>query len=296
MKNMHKAIDAFTLIELSIVLVIIGLIVGGVLVGRDLIKSSEIRAQVSQIEKYNAAVNTFRGKYGYLPGDIIDPDASNFGFVVRGTSPGQGDGNGIVQSPHGCFAYTTVGYALSEGEQSVLWRDLSKAGLIAEGFTTASETVGSAYSGSNLDLLYPQAKIGNGNYLHVISDGVGSCTVAHDAKNYFALAVITGVNATALTSVPGISVAQAYTIDGKVDDGLPQKGNVQAWYDAFPANGVAWVSGGAAGSTGGLPGAATAASSTTCYDNANTASNPMAYSMSQSNGGNINCALAFRFQ
>lgn len=43
--------SGFTLIELSIVLVIIGLIVGGVLVGRDLIKAAEVRAQVSQIEK-----------------------------------------------------------------------------------------------------------------------------------------------------------------------------------------------------------------------------------------------------
>ena len=42
----------FTLVELSIVIVIIGLIVGGVLVGQDLIKSAEIRSQISQIEQY----------------------------------------------------------------------------------------------------------------------------------------------------------------------------------------------------------------------------------------------------
>ena len=59
----------FTLIELSIVLVIIGLIVGGVLVGQDLIKAAEIRATVSQVEGYNSAVNTFRLKYNGLPGD-----------------------------------------------------------------------------------------------------------------------------------------------------------------------------------------------------------------------------------
>jgi hypothetical protein len=45
---------------MSIVLVIIGLIIGGILVGRDLIKASETRAQISQIEKYNTAVNTFK--------------------------------------------------------------------------------------------------------------------------------------------------------------------------------------------------------------------------------------------
>ena len=45
----------FTLIELSIVLVIIGLIVGGILVGQDLINAAAIRAQIAQVEKYQTA-------------------------------------------------------------------------------------------------------------------------------------------------------------------------------------------------------------------------------------------------
>jgi prepilin-type N-terminal cleavage/methylation domain-containing protein len=57
----HRA--GFTLIELAIVLVIIGLIVGGILVGQDLINAAAVRAQVSQIEKYQTAVHTFQTKY-----------------------------------------------------------------------------------------------------------------------------------------------------------------------------------------------------------------------------------------
>jgi prepilin-type N-terminal cleavage/methylation domain-containing protein len=53
---MHKSATGFTLIEMSIVLVIIGLIVGGVLVGQDLIRAAYIRAQITQIEKFNTAV------------------------------------------------------------------------------------------------------------------------------------------------------------------------------------------------------------------------------------------------
>ncbi len=85
MKEKSHLESAFTLIEMSIVLVIIGLIAGGILVGQDLISSAAIRAQISQIEKYNTAVNTFRNKYGYIPGDIPNPYASNAGFVSRGT-------------------------------------------------------------------------------------------------------------------------------------------------------------------------------------------------------------------
>jgi hypothetical protein len=52
------------------VLVIIGLIVGGVLVGRDLIQAAAVRATITQIEKFNTATNTFYTKYNGLPGDL----------------------------------------------------------------------------------------------------------------------------------------------------------------------------------------------------------------------------------
>ncbi len=68
-KHQFNQCDGFTLIEMSIVLVIIGLIVGGVLAGQSLISAAAVRAQINQIASYNAAVNTFRDKYGGIPGD-----------------------------------------------------------------------------------------------------------------------------------------------------------------------------------------------------------------------------------
>jgi prepilin-type N-terminal cleavage/methylation domain-containing protein len=70
---------AFTLIELSVVLVIIGLIVGGILVGQELVHQAQIRAVVSQEVQFQTATATFREKYQCLPGDCAN--AGSFGFT-----------------------------------------------------------------------------------------------------------------------------------------------------------------------------------------------------------------------
>jgi prepilin-type N-terminal cleavage/methylation domain-containing protein len=130
--------QGFTLIEMSIVLVIIGLVVGGILVGQDLIKAAAIRAQVTQIDKFNQAVNTFYGKYQALPGDIPAALVSAFGFTatpVRSGLAGQGDGNGELDGTNGGG---TQPYSWSEnGENLFFWEDLS----------TNSKMISGGYSG-----------------------------------------------------------------------------------------------------------------------------------------------------
>ena len=98
----------FTLIELSIVLVIIGLVVGSVLVGQDLIKAAQVRATISQIEKYNTTANTFYGKVGSLPGDLNSVTATQFGFNPRGSFGGEGDANGLIECNFELFRDETL--------------------------------------------------------------------------------------------------------------------------------------------------------------------------------------------
>lgn len=164
----------FTLIEMSIVLIVIGLVVGGILTGQDLVKAAAMRAQIAQIEKYQTAVRAFQLKYNrYLPGDIPNPDATNFGLQPRGIMKGMGDGNGVIEGIQGSNYYYTC-CAQGTGETAAFWTDLSTAGLIDGGFSTGSPSTAPAsppITGAGIDAYLPKAKIGNGNYVYVFSGG-----------------------------------------------------------------------------------------------------------------------------
>jgi prepilin-type N-terminal cleavage/methylation domain-containing protein len=295
----HRPKNGFTLIEISIVLVIIGLVVGGILVGQSLISAAGVRATISQIERYNTAANTFRGKYGYLPGDIKDPDASNFGFAARGQYAGQGDGNGLLQGNPGNSPETVDGFVLITGEIGMFWVDLSTVHLIDQTFNTANPVINiEDQSGSAIAYYTPTAKLGNGLYVYVYS---------YNAINYFALSGLTSLGQINEVSVPGVTVAQAAMIDKKVDDGLPQTGNITAQYLNWGTNWLnpSWAAGGslgivngvlAGGAVGTSDTSATAPSVTTCYDNGNVAGATQQYSVEISNGSNVNCALSFKMQ
>jgi prepilin-type N-terminal cleavage/methylation domain-containing protein len=282
-----KAEDGFTLIEISIVLVVIGLIAGVILVGQDLINAAAIQAQISQIQGYNAAVRTFEVKYNNLPGDIPNPAAGNYGFQPRGQYAGEGDGNGVLEGVYSDAAGQNNGRDQVTGENGMLWVDLSAAGLIDGNFNTATPNIYTA--GTNVITTYlPRAKIGN-NYVYTWSD---------NSKNHWSIATMTWLGSGIPATQTALRVVQAYQIDKKIDDGLPQSGQVTAQYSdwgTFGASiGYGWA--GSGGVTGGPYTTATAGSSTTCFDNGNTAGAAQQYSLAQNKGNGMNCALSFEFQ
>jgi prepilin-type N-terminal cleavage/methylation domain-containing protein len=315
----------FTILELSIVLVIIGLIVGGVLVGRDLIEAAAIRAQISQIEKYQAAVHAFQLKFNALPGDIADPNASAFGFTPRGPFAGQDDGNGLIEGVPANAAAANSGWYDFGGETEMFWVDLTVANLVDGGFSQNNMTAPPASVAlAAVGKYFPAARIGNGNYIYVWSGGWQWWATRSDGANYFALSAVVGSPVGwvgMIASNTTLTVQQAYNIDSKIDDGLPQSGWVMAMY----TNSMAWwacgghndpvsgqhnfgdydATGGSANyygpitpqtvtpyyshTTGGV------AFKDTCYNNGDTLA-PEHYSIEQNQGAGPNCALSFKFQ
>jgi prepilin-type N-terminal cleavage/methylation domain-containing protein len=227
----------FTLVELAIVLVIIGLVVGGVLVGQDLIKTSEIRAQVSQITKYNSAVHTFQTKYNGIPGDLLSTEASAFGLFASTSGPtvGYGDGNGSITSDN------VSGTPYCRGEPIIFWRHLSDAKLIDGSYsTTTGVAAGNINSAgwvavipTTVDMInahLPKAKIGNGASIMVGAYNNGIVGAA-GSPNYYVIAGINAMSSTAgyfTGSTNPLTAQESYNIDNKIDDGKPLTGSVTA--------------------------------------------------------------------
>lgn len=129
MKRLHQRQRAFTLVELSIVLVIIGLIIGGVLTGQQIIQNARVTNALNTIQAYQAQFQTYVQNYGTLPGD--DPSAIQ--RFPGGDIPSSGDGDGKLK---GSFDSTS-----SSDETRFMWSHLRAAGLVKNQLNGASNAI-----------------------------------------------------------------------------------------------------------------------------------------------------------
>src|SRR5690242_21667536 len=100
---MKRYTQGFTLIEIAIVLVIIGLLLGGVLKGQELITGARVRNLISQQDGVKAAYFGFLDRFRALPGDYASATTTITGVSTAsgcglGTSIGNGNGNGQIEA------------------------------------------------------------------------------------------------------------------------------------------------------------------------------------------------------
>jgi prepilin-type N-terminal cleavage/methylation domain-containing protein len=117
---MRRQQAGFTLVEIAIVLVIIGLLLGGVLKGQELITQAKIANITNEINSYASAVYSYQDRFKRLPGD--DPGSIRWKFGTTARSE-KGDGNNTVGG-----TYKDTG---GSTEASLFWADLRLAGFIA---------------------------------------------------------------------------------------------------------------------------------------------------------------------
>jgi prepilin-type N-terminal cleavage/methylation domain-containing protein len=189
-KSKHQS--GFTLIEIAIVLVIIGLLLGGVLKGQELITGARVRNLIQQQDGVKAAYFGFLDRYRALPGDFNGATKA-----INGAEK-DGDGNGKIEEEN-----TSTTNKIKE--HVAAWNHLAKAG-----FLNGSYTYGT--SGDQNDASNPKNPYGG--FLQIVFDDVygdGKQSKRHNLK--------TG---------PNIPVEILAEIDRKTDDGAPYTGSFQS--------------------------------------------------------------------
>src|SRR5687768_6441347 len=115
--------SGFTLIEIAIVLVIIGLLLGGVLKGQELITGARVRNIIQQQDGVKAAYFGFLDRYRALPGDYAQATNTIQG-VTAGCGTGNGDGDGQIE--------------IAGNEYILVWEHLSRAQFINGSYACAA--------------------------------------------------------------------------------------------------------------------------------------------------------------
>jgi prepilin-type N-terminal cleavage/methylation domain-containing protein len=199
---MKRNQSGFTLIEIAIVLVIIGLLLGGVLKGQELINSAKVKNLASDFRNIPLYIYSYQDKYHALPGD--DPlAATHVTSAIVATTPLLNDvGNGRID---GKWDSTTA-----TDESFLFWQHVRLSG-IAAGITDTTDTVG-----------YP-ARNTLGGRMSVTNSGVNN----------------SGVNNSPILNLKGSYIVCSSSIVGKfakqldvaLDDGNPMTGAMMSMVD-----------------------------------------------------------------
>lgn len=215
--------SAFSLVELSIVLVILGLLTGGILGGQALIRAAELRAVSTEYNRWTTAAQTFRDKYFAIPGDMANAtafwgkDATNCnGDTGSPGTPGtcNGDGDGTIE------AAATPGVT---AEVFQLWKQLALGGMIEGTFSGLTGTGGGTHAVIGVNV--PRSRMSSGGwtaYPWLSSAGNAEMWAVAGGNALF----FGGQHPTHVSYLAILRPEEAWNIDSKIDDGMPGRGQM----------------------------------------------------------------------
>ena len=143
-KSIKATQAGFTLVEIAIVLVIIGLLLGGILKGQEMITQAKIKNVINDFNGLSAAMYSYQDRYRSLPGD--DLNATGRWKAADGTTDitSNGDGNGIFNCTASQKGYNDPALATQTGqtgkECNIFWQHLRLAGFVPGATTGTSST------------------------------------------------------------------------------------------------------------------------------------------------------------
>ena len=208
--NITTKRQGFTLVELSIVIIIIGFLIAGIAAGTALIKQAEINSVVSDMQQYQTAYNSFILRYNAIPGD--QKNAESF-FPTSATTTGGGDdycngnGNGIIE-----FDYN------SPDETYIAWRTMALAGIISAGIVEIPDDDwdGVPVIGSTV----PTSKVTGAGYLMAGADSQLGDEIDSAWDDGVTNAVFIGkVDPLGGLDYDALKPEDAFNMDKKIDDG-----------------------------------------------------------------------------
>ena len=213
-----KRQSGFTLVELSIVLVIIGLLIGGILTAQSLISSAKLNKFVKQIQQYDIAMNNFETRYNGLPGD------SNL-FNSVGYSAYKNNNRIDVEDSGGTAIH---GFYTDTNEMGNFWLDMKNSGVLNDQNTYIAHNVGGGVMSTTPSAAHiPAAMMGNKAGIMVGYNISGQAPIFDLNGVYYIADFTANVGATTLgSSAYAFYTHEALAIDLKLDNGNSSTGTM----------------------------------------------------------------------
>jgi len=218
---MKRNQSGFTLIEIAIVLVIIGLLLGGVLKGQELINSARVKNLATDFRNIPVFIYGYQDKFKAIPGDDTGVVTHVGATGTLATTPATKQGNGVID---GLWNSQT-----STDESYLFWQHVRLAGL-APGVTTipGAPAVGDGYHPVNAAGGEIGIQSNNGTFATITSNAAGTAG--------------TGMTGTYIICSQGILGKFVKQLDTTMDDGNTDTGSLRTADPAAAGKSIATAS------------------------------------------------------